>query len=488
MFAEIHVERGRIRAVLPCLTGTIIRTETDTFSYPGCHVYPGLVDNHAHIVLLGEQLTFTSLATVNGASELLSAIAASDPVDGWLRATGWNEECWTDRRIPTRDELDRITGGTPLFATRIDTHAALVNTAALHAVGLDPAGMPEVLIDDDLDPFWSALPAPSADTLRQMIERAALECVRHGITEVHDMHVHLSWLDVYRTLAESGRLPIRVQAFVGGQSRQWLQEGQLPAGGELLRVCGVKLFADGALGSRGAFLSSPYEDEPTTSGRELLTAAEMRELVTEIVHAGWPCVAIHAIGDEAVHNVIDVYEQVRGLTEADDVILRLEHAQIVRDEDVARMAASRIMACVQPTHCISDAPMAERRLGAERIAWSYRWRSLLEAGVHIGAGSDFPIESPDPIAGMAAFVNRIPRDGDVAWRDSEMLTRAEALEAFTLAAHVTSGMDYRRGTIAVGCDADLTILDSDLLNAPEMLTDSRHVVATFVAGTRRYER
>ena len=488
MFAEIHVERGRIRAVLPCLTGTVIRTETDTFNYPGCHVYPGLVDNHAHIVLLGEQLTFIDLSSVDGVAQLLHAIATASPIDGWLRATGWNEEFWTDRRLPSRSELDAITGDVPLLAMRVDSHSALVNTAALVRAGIDPATAPELLIDDDLEPVWAALPAPSQETLRQMIERATAECARHGLTEIHDLHVFEPWLEVFRMMAESGRLPVRVQSFVAGQTRQWQDLGQLPAGGELLRVCGVKLFADGALGSRGALLSAPYSDDASTQGRCLLSATEMTEMITEIVQAGWPCVAIHAIGDEAVHNVIDAYEAVRALPEASDVIFRLEHAQIVRDEDVPRLARSRIMACVQPTHCISDASMAERRLGAERIDWSYRWHSLIDAGVHIGAGSDFPIESPDPLAGIAAFVERVPRGHHQAWQAHERITRAEALEAFTYGAHVTSGMEYRRGRIDVGYDADLTILDVDLLDESANANSSDHVMATFVAGLRRFER
>ena len=488
MFAEIHVERGRIRAILPCLTGTVIRTETDTFSYPGCHVYPGLVDNHAHIVLLGEQLSFTSLHNVKHRAELLDAVGRAEPVDGWLRATGWNEEFWSDRRIPSRAELDEVTGSVPLLAVRIDSHAALANTVALLCAGIDPTTAPDVLIDEDLDPLWACLPTPSPETLRSMIERATSACAQHGITEVHDMNVAEPWLEVFRVMAESGRLPVRIQSFVGGQTRRWQEIGQLPAGGELLRVCGVKLFADGALGSRGALLSAPYDDDTSTIGRRLLSAEEMTQMITEIVHAGWPCVAIHAIGDEAVHNVIDSYEAVRKLPEASEVIFRLEHAQMVRDEDLERMAHSRIVACVQPTHCISDASMAERRLGLERCRWSYRWRSLIDAGVHIGAGSDFPIESPDPLAGMAAFTDRIPRGQTVAWQPHERISRSEALEAFTFGAHVTSGMEYRRGRIDVGYDADLTVLDWNLLDETRPIGSSEHVVATFVAGIRRYER
>lgn len=488
MFAEIHVERGRIRAVLPCLTGTIIKTETDTFEYPGCHVYPGLVDNHVHLVGLGEHLMYTSLHQCDSSANLLQLLHGSDPIDGWIRAVGWNETLWSDQRTPSLRELDAVTGSVPMIATRIDTHSALVNSAALRLAGIAASTESAILVDEDLEPILAVLPAPSEQTLRGMVERASAECVRHGITEVHDMNVAAEWLDVQRLMAEQGRLPIRVQSFVAAQQRQWQELGQLPAGGELLRVCGIKMFADGALGSRSALLRSAYADDSSSSGRELLSVAEMIEHIGQAVEAGWHAIAIHAIGDAAVRNVIDAYAAVREQGTADDVIFRIEHAQHVHPDDVGRMAAYRIMACVQPTHCISDAVMAHQRLDAERLGWSYRWRSLLNAGVHVGGGSDFPIESPDPIAGIDAFVRRQPRGFSNGWNETECLTRNEALHAFTFGAHVTSGMEYRRGRIEVGFDADFTVLDVDLLDPMCEARTSKHVMATIVAGVRRYER
>lgn len=486
MFAEIHVERGRIRAILPCLTGTIIRTETDTFSYPGCHVYPGIVDNHVHLVGLGEHLSMVSLHTSSSREDLLARLRNAEPMDGWIRAVGWNETLWSDQRLPSLEELDAVTGGVPLYASRIDTHSGLVNSAALrHA---DVASSTSLLIDEDFEPVFGILPAPSEETLRRMIERACAECVRHGITEVHDMNVAAEWLEVMRTMAESGRLPIRVQSFVSAQNRQWQELGQLPSGGELLRICGIKMFADGALGSRSALLRSPYMDDASTCGRELLSVEEMTEHIDEAVMAGWPAIAIHAIGDAAVRNVIDAYAAVRGRGNADDVIFRIEHAQHVHPDDVRRMAEFNIVACVQPTHCISDATMAEQRLDSERCQWSYRWRTLLDAGVHVGGGSDFPIESPDPFAGMDAFIRRQPRGHDSSWNPHECITHEEALSAFTSWAHATSGMEYRRGFLQVGYDADFTITDVDLLDATKVVSSSDCVVATVVGGIRRYER
>ncbi|MFM8772023.1 MAG: amidohydrolase [Candidatus Kapaibacterium sp.] len=486
MFAEIHVERGRIRAILPCLTGTIIRSETDTFTYPGCHIYPGIVDNHVHLVGLGEHLSMVSLHDALSREALLSRLSSAESLDGWIRAVGWNETLWSDQHLPSLEELDAITGDVPLYASRIDTHSALVNTAALRQAGI--VSSTALLIDEDLEPVFGVLPAPSEETLRRMIERASAECVRHGITEVHDMNVASEWLEVMRTMAESGRLPIRVQSFVAAQHRQWQEHGQLPSGGELLRMCGIKMFADGALGSRSALLRSPYADDASTCGRELLSVEEMTEHIDEAVNAGWPAIAIHAIGDAAVRNVIDAYAAVRGRGNADDVIFRIEHAQHVHPDDVRRMAEFNIVACVQPTHCISDATMAEQRLDEERCHWSYRWRSLIDAGVHLGAGSDFPIESPDPFAGMDAFIRRQPRGHDSSWNAHECITREEALSAFTIDAHATSGMEYRRGLLKVGFDADFTITDVDLLDETKVVSTSDCVVATIVCGVRRYER
>jgi predicted amidohydrolase YtcJ len=234
----------------------------------------------------------------------------------------------------------------------------------------------------------------------------------------------------------------------------------------------VKFFADGALGSRGALLIEPYSDAPDVFGIELLTAAELVESAAPAIERGF-AIATHAIGDRAVRNVIDAYEVLR--ERYPDALLRIEHAQIVHPSDILRMAHAGIIAAVQPTHCISDAAMAVRRLGPERAADAYRWRSLIDAGITIIAGSDFPVESPSALAGLRAFVDRDPGDG--VWYGSERITREEALDAFTSAALTGVTFPRRTGRIHPGYAADLTIVSGDPFSS------SASVALTVLAGT-----
>ncbi|MBC8124994.1 MAG: amidohydrolase family protein [Candidatus Kapabacteria bacterium] len=487
MFAELHVERGRLRAILPCTTGTIVRTETDSFEYPGCHVLPGFVDNHAHIVGLGERLSLVSLHHARSEEECVQLLVDAGPAsNGWVRAMGWNQEQWPQSAWPSRESLDRAFPNTPVAASRVDGHAMWVNSASLKASGIEPSGHTGILLDDEMNPVWSSIPPRSQDELRLMILAATTMCASMGITEIHDMDVAEPWLEPFRILAEQGALPVRIQTFVRAQKDEWRVAGLLPAVGEFVRLAGVKYYADGALGSRGAKLLAPYTDDSTTDGIQLLTVEEMTQKARDAVDMGWPCIAIHAIGDAAVRNVLDAYENVRSWSDGKDMILRLEHAQHVHPDDVLRMAALNVVACVQPSHCMSDARMAEQRLGPDRLPWAYRWRSLLDAGVHIGAGSDFPIESPNVLEGIEAFVERMPKDCSEAWQGQERITVSEAIAAYTFGAHATSGMEYRRGRIEVGFDADLVILDKDIASVSLNEITSAKVMATFVAGKRRY--
>ena len=487
MFAELHIERGRIRAVLPCATGTIIRTETDTYEYPGSHVLPGFVDSHAHVVGYGERLSCLSLhqaSSLGGCLQLISGHISNDV--SWVQAMGWNHENWDVVELPTRIDLDACSSTVPIVAMRVDGHAMWVNSAALHAAGIEPSEHSGLLVDEEMQPVWKAMPVPSQDEVRQQVLSATSEWVRHGVTEIHDMDVAPEWLDVFRELAESGHLPVRIQSFVRGQHREWAREGLLPAGGELHRLAGVKLFADGALGSRGAFLRTPYSDDPSNYGIELLSVPELIDRMTEIVDAGWLCIAVHAIGDAAVRNVLDAYSAIRALPGGSDMILRIEHSQHVAPEDVQRFAELKVLACVQSSHCLSDASMAEKRLGAERLSWSYRWRTLLSAGVTVTGGSDAPIESPSVVEGLRAFVDRVPIGHSAAWCGAERITAAEALDAYTSIAHCASGMEYRRGRIEVGYDADLVVVSHDIAADEHSIPNDVIVRATFTAGRLRY--
>lgn len=487
MFAELHIERGRIRAILPCTVGTIIRTETDTYDFPGCHVLPGFVDSHAHIVGLGERLSVVSLHAASSADECARIIADSlGESSEWIHAMGWNHERWGVAELPRREILDRVSTTAPIVAMRVDGHAMWVNSAALRRAGIDPLGHSGILIDDAMRRVWDIRPDTSPEILRQQILAATSQWVRHGVTEIHDMDVAPGWLETFRQLAESGELPVRIQSFVSGHQREWQRDGVLPAGGELHRIAGVKMFADGALGSRGALLRSPYADAPDQMGVELLSVPEMVERMTEIIDAGWQSIAVHAIGDAAVRNVLDAYTAVRAMPDGADVILRIEHSQHVAPEDVDRFAHLNVLACVQSTHCISDAQMAEKRLGADRLPWSYRWRSLIDAGVVVTGGSDAPIESAAVLDGIRAFVERVPHGQTDPWHASECISIAEAVDAYTARAHRASGMEYRRGRINVGYDADLVVISHDLTGPMRQIPDDVSIRATFTAGRLRF--
>lgn len=487
MFAELHIERGRIRAILPCTVGTIIRTETDSYEFPGCHVLPGFVDSHAHVVGLGERLSAVSLHAASSQDECARIIADSlDANREWIEAMGWNHERWGNTGLPSRVVLDRVSTTIPIVAMRVDGHAMWVNSAALRRAGIDPFGHSGILVDDAMRPVWDMRPDASPEVLRQQILAATSQWVRHGVTEIHDMDVAPGWLEAFRQLAESGELPVRIQSFVSGQQREWQRAGVLPAGGELHRIAGVKLFSDGALGSRGALLRSQYTDAPDHYGIELLSVQEMIERMTEIIDAGWQCIAVHAIGDAAVRNVLDAYTAVRAMPAGADVILRIEHSQHVAPEDVVRFAHLNVLACVQSSHCISDTQMAEKRLGFDRLPWSYRWRSLIDAGVIVTGGSDAPIESASVLDGIRAFVERVPYGRNDAWCASECITSAEAVDAYTLHAQRASGMEYRRGRIDVGYDADLVVVSHDLAGLVRQIPDDVSIRATFTAGRLRY--
>ena len=476
---ELHFERGRIRAIVPTTDhAVVIRNETSSYEFPGATVLPGFVDNHLHLMGLGQRLMMPSLHAATSPSECVEILRRAHEQHSmqWLRSMGWNQELWSPASMPDSHWLDDAFPDVPVVASRVDGHAFWVNAEASRR-----AGVPHrpVVVDTDMDPFWAAIPKPDAATITTYLETAAAYLSAFGITEIHDMDVAPHVVEVLRSLVESGRFPIRVQSFVSAQHDEWESAGLLPAAGEIQRTAGLKLFADGALGSRGAALLAPYTDDPSTSGLLLKTSTDIAAAARKAIDAGWWCLAVHAIGDAAVREVLDAYTIVRSWPDGQDLLLRIEHAQHMHASDVSRCAELGVFACVQPSHCTSDAAMAERRLGHDRLADAYRWRSLLDAGVRVAAGSDAPIESASVLAGLADFVQR-------PWQQQERLTMAEALEAYGRTAHASADVDYRRGTIALGFDADVVVLDRDPMTCPaDELTQIR-VLATFMAGQCRF--
>lgn len=497
MQAHIHVERGRIRLVVPHPTAVVITTETGTTTFPGGYVYPGFVDSHAHIVGLGERLALPSLHNCRSPAECVQVLSACHNEQQWLYAMGWDNEQWHSPALPDKDVLDTVFPNVAVVLRRIDGHAYWANSRAMELAGVhgdtqDPAGgfihrdsrgLPSgLLVDNAMALIDAALPAPSSDELTHRIITAANECARRGITEVHDMDVDPAWLVPMRLLAESGRLPVRLQSFVRAQNNEWKHHGVLPAVGELHRMVGIKLFADGALGSHGAFMLEPYSDMPKNRGIQLLDATTMYQRIADAIEAGWWAVATHAIGDAANRMVLDVYERVRKAG-YDDIILRIEHAQHVNEADVSRFAENNVFACVQPTHSRNDSGMLSRRLSPARYADAYRWASLVKDRVCITGGSDFPVDDASALDGIREFCLRTaPELADLA--QHETLSLEQALGAYTHHAHKAVGMEYRRGSISTGYDADLVVVNNCLQE--EQGFREAEVIATMMAGKYRY--
>jgi hypothetical protein len=467
---------------------------------------PGLADAHGHLLLHGRALAEVDCRGAADAAECAGRAgrrAAELPPGAWVRGRGWDETRWRDPAPPAAAALDRAAPLHPVVLDRVDAHASWVNGRALALAGIGPAtpdppggrivrdgrGAPTgVLVDRARDLVLGLLPAPAAAEIEEAILRSAAVLVRMGVTSVHDAGVPAAALAVLRRLAGEGRLPVRVYAMLDGADG-W--EGP-PAGTEAARaapetgrlaVRAVKLFADGALGSRGAALLAPYADDPGNAGLLLLEPAELRARVRAVAEAGLQP-AVHAIGDRACREVLRAFEAVgpaiRGLRP------RIEHLQVLHPDDAPRLAAVGAVASMQPAHLASDAPWAVARLGGgtERLGGAYAWRRAA-AFAPLAFGSDFPIEEPDPRAGLYAAETRRGRGGEPF--PGEPLGRAEALRAFTSGAAFASFAEGRRGVVREGLDADLTAFADDVMAVPAEALPRLPVTLTVVGGRVEHE-
>jgi predicted amidohydrolase YtcJ len=472
----------------------------------GAAVTPGMVDAHLHLVSLGNNLTSLDLAGTTSFEEVLGRTAQwleDRPDSGWLLGRGWDQNDWKVKRMPDNRALNRIAPETPVLLRRVDGHAALANEAALTAAGIGPdtpdpdggkifrdpkSGRPSgLLLDNAIEIVMVAIPKPTPEDLRRTILAAAAHCASLGLTAVHDAGVDADQLEVYCRLAAEGALPIRVYAMLEG-AEPGLLDQRLPQGpdtdfSDRLAVRCVKLYADGALGSRGAALLDPYADDPDNRGLLLTQPEDLRRLYRQAADHGFQ-VATHAIGDRANRMVLDIIEEVLSPEERERLRPRIEHAQILHPEDLPRFSTLGVIPSMQPTHCTSDMPWAPDRLGDVRLTGAYAWRSLLESGCRIPGGSDAPVESADPRLGLYAAVTRRGLDGlpEGGWNPGERLSPAEALAMFTRDAGWASFSEGLTGTIEPGKRADLTVLSlNPLLCAAEEIPGIE-VLATLVDG------
>jgi predicted amidohydrolase YtcJ len=469
----------------------------------GRTVLPGLTDAHGHLMLLARQRLGVE---VGGAGDEEAAArrlagAGGRPPGEWITGRGWDQTRWPGGAFPTRAALDRVAPRHPVALARVDGHALWVNSAALRLAGVErgtrdpaggrilrgPDGEPSgVLVDAAQDLVLRAVPPPAPERFEAAVEAAIGECLARGLTGVHEMGVDAQALAAYRRLLAQARFPFRVYAAVAGGDPAWPEARERgperPAGGRLV-VGAVKLFADGALGSRGAALHAPYSDDPGNRGLLLLPPDELRARIDEAVARGFQ-VCVHAIGDLANTLALDAFAAVlRARPAAAATRPRIEHAQVLDPSDIPRFGALGVLASVQPTHCVSDMPWAPARLGPARLAGAYAWRALRAAGARLAGGSDFPVEDPSPFLGLHAAVTRRPPGGaGPGWQPEQRLTREEAVRAFTTWNAWASHREGELGSLEPGRRADLVVLSDDPLACPEASLPAIVPVLTLVDG------
>ncbi|MEA2568022.1 MAG: hypothetical protein QOI24_23 [Acidobacteriota bacterium] len=451
----------------------------------GATILPGLTDAHGHLYGLGLSLDTVNLVGAPTYDEAIARVkdrASRAAANEWVLGRGWDQNRWPGKQFPTAAPLDAAISDHPVWLRRVDGHAGVANSAAMRAAGVtratpdpeggrilrDAQGEPTgVFVDGAMSLIDAKVPPPSPALRKARVLAAAKAIAANGLTEMHDAGADDATIDAVRELVREGTFPIRVYMMVSDDERalnEWFARGPLIRFGDKLTVRSVKLYADGALGSRGAALLAPYSDDPGNTGLLLAKPEHLRDVASRALKAGFQ-VNTHAIGDRGVRNVIDAYETA-GVTP--EKRFRIEHFQIVAPEDFPRIARLGIIASMQPTHATSDMPWAEDRVGAERIRGAYAWRTVVNSGARLALGSDFPVEDVNPFFGLYSAVTRQDQKGNPpgGWYPDQKLTMDEAVRGFTSDAAYAAFEEDSRGAIEPGKLADFTIVEGDLYAAP----------------------
>ncbi|SIO65324.1 hypothetical protein SAMN05444166_7660 [Singulisphaera sp. GP187] len=484
---------------------------TQVIDRPNAFATPGLVDSHAHLCDLGASREELDLRGVDSLEEVVRRVKAwmeAHPGDSWVVGQNWDQSLWPGGNFPTAKALDTIAPDRPVWLVRVDGHAGWANSEALRRGKVnrateapsdgqiirdangDPTG---VFIDGAMGLVSRHRPGDSkADLTRRILGGQAL-VFQAGLTGVHDAGVSLPMAEAYRELDRAGKLKLRVYGMASVPDRQLVEFASHPpiAAGPKARFVfrAIKLFIDGALGSRGALLDADYSDDPGNKGL-LLIDPKLHEAATEqALHHGWQ-IATHAIGDRGIGLVLDSYKQARdAVPTAKDPRLRIEHAQVVRKADVSRFAALGVIASMQPSHAIDDMRWADARLGPDRAPGAYAWRWFLDGGVPVAFGSDFPVEVVNPFYGIYAALTRQDEKGQPAsgWHPDQKMSLEETLRAFTAGSAHAAFEEDRLGLLKVGMQADLTVVDRDLFQVKPLELLGAKVVMTVVDGEVVYE-
>jgi predicted amidohydrolase YtcJ len=484
---------------------SLVGPHTTSYDLGERTVLPGFIDAHAHFYGYAKNLSRIDLVGTGSLEEVLGLVTArvEDVPEGqWITGRGWDQNDWAVPVYPDRHALDRAAPHHPVYIIRVCGHAVVANSEALRIAGIsretvdppggrilrDVNGEPNgVLIDEAKKLVSDVIPSLTREEKKRLIKRAAQECCAAGIVGIHEMGVDAEMISLYKELLEGGELPLRLTTYYiydEPDLDSLLAAGPLMGyAGDHLSVVGVKFYIDGSLGARSAALLADYSDDPGNDGILVIDPIDLSRRVAACHRSGFQ-VAVHAIGDRGNRLVLDVYEEVLSQHPAPDRRHRIEHAQIVSPEDIPRFSALGVIPSMQFTHCTSDMDWVDERLGSDRLAGAYAWRSLIETGCRIPGGSDFPVESINPLLGIYAAVTRQDLGGypTGGWMPAELLTIDEAIRAFTIDAAYAAHEEDRKGSLAPGKLADFVVLSEDLVTADHRDIPRIEVLATVIGG------
>lgn len=465
----------------------------------GAFVYPGLQDAHGHLLGLGTAMSEVDLVGTRSYDEVIARVVAAakdKPAHSWILGRGWDQNDWRDKSMPHHAELSAETPDHPVYLARVDGHAALLNQQALFTAGIvtqtqSPSGG-EILHDEDGEPTGVLvdramalvnLPEPDMEEVQRRLLAAQERCLQLGLTCVHDAGVPARQVDDLRMLDKLHQWKLRTYVMLAADQTDAIRRGPWQSRNGLISVRAVKAYADGALGSRGAALLEPYSDRKGYKGLMTTPPAGLRQIAQLCADKGMQ-LCVHAIGDAANRAVLDAYAATKFTAGRAPARFRIEHCQVLAKDDIARFKELAVIPSMQPTHLTSDMPWAPARLGDDRIDGAYAFKTLLDLGLPVAFGSDFPVESPDPRKGLFAAVTTRSESGGPAagYRPDQKLDRVTALRGFTANAAYAMFAEADLGSIAAGKLGDFTVYDRDLLHCSDDELLQAKVLLTVVGG------
>lgn len=505
-FTSLAIEEGKVLAISQSSLADQY-PNAERKDAKGKTLLPGLIDAHGHLLGLGKNLQQVNLRDATSAKQAARQTrdyAQKQQLSGWVLGRGWNQENWHGKAFPNKVQLDEYFKDQPVWLRRVDGHAAWANSKALAIAGIDSATLaPEggkiikdsqgeptgILVDNAMALVEKHIPATDEKALNQQLDLAGKHLLSLGITSMHDAGIDHDTYHLYLERAKEKALPVRVYAMLAATDPVFttmLERGPIQA--DKLSIRSVKVYGDGALGSRGAALLLDYLDDAGNTGLLLTPESQLKPLFDQVIGAGFQ-LNYHAIGDKAnrlaLDQFADTFERIGGKT----LRHRIEHAQIISPADIPRFAKLDVIASMQPVHATSDMHMAEDRLGQSRLKGAYAWQSLLDAKAILAFGSDFPVELANPFHGLHAAVTRQDRNNQptTGWRAQESLSIEEAFKAFTYNAAYAAHHEKELGHLMPGAWADFILLDRDIFAIPGQDIWRTQVLETWLAGEKRYQ-